>query len=350
MTSTCAGCHSTVYPLERTVLGDHTFHKGCAKCAECGSNLTISSFASAGERLLCKVHYMELFKTAGGKYPTTADVKPAAAPLPKPSLADFLAKESKPAPAPMRSSSSSSSSAATAPPPPPLNNLTPAQRLALFTNQAIAQAEKGGKQPGIEAPKPVVVATVAAPAAVKEAPKTLPFMQAPPATPTKAVVEEPAVGAVVKPAATIQPTPVKPVELPRGTRSTAVTDDKPDAAALFKEKVAQFKSAHPASDVTELAQARARIQALEEEVAVLRARLEQSDAGKEALVMHIVALEKRENVHGAHNKPAASPASPEKALAHAKSLLDKGSISKAQYKAAYKAYQESRMLVGQTSS
>src|SRR5687768_12956281 len=68
-TSKCSHCKETVYPLERLVLAEQVFHKGCAKCAHCQGTLSLSSFASiGGGTLYCKPHYLELFKASGGKY------------------------------------------------------------------------------------------------------------------------------------------------------------------------------------------------------------------------------------------------------------------------------------------
>jgi hypothetical protein len=72
-TSKCTECKETVYPLERTVLAEQVFHKGCAKCSHCQGTLSIASFASVNGRLFCKPHYIELFKSSGGKYTLTRD-------------------------------------------------------------------------------------------------------------------------------------------------------------------------------------------------------------------------------------------------------------------------------------
>ena len=40
----------------------------CAEVLNAGGQLTISNFATSGDRLLCKTHFMEEFATSGGHY------------------------------------------------------------------------------------------------------------------------------------------------------------------------------------------------------------------------------------------------------------------------------------------
>jgi hypothetical protein len=49
-------------------MGDHTYHKSCAKCETCKGQLNIQNFATSGNRLLCKTHFMEEFHSSGGTY------------------------------------------------------------------------------------------------------------------------------------------------------------------------------------------------------------------------------------------------------------------------------------------
>jgi hypothetical protein len=70
----CVKCDKSVYPNDKQVSYDGlVFHAQCSKCADCGSNVTVSNFAIADEddgskTLLCKVHYKARFDAAGGVY------------------------------------------------------------------------------------------------------------------------------------------------------------------------------------------------------------------------------------------------------------------------------------------
>ena len=65
----CPKCSKTIYPNDpKLSMGDHTYHKSCSKCETCNSQLTIKNFATSGDRLLCKTHFMEEFAQSGGKY------------------------------------------------------------------------------------------------------------------------------------------------------------------------------------------------------------------------------------------------------------------------------------------
>eukprot|EP00944_MAST-04C_sp_MAST-4C-sp1_P002933 g2933.t1 len=65
----CGACGKTIYPNDNKLsMGDKVYHKQCAKCEVCGGQLTISNFATSGNRLLCKVHFMKEFSESGGVY------------------------------------------------------------------------------------------------------------------------------------------------------------------------------------------------------------------------------------------------------------------------------------------
>ena len=69
MTKKCPVCTKSVYPNDPKIsMADCIYHKACAKCATCGGQLTISNFSTAGDRLLCKTHFMEEFHRGGGRY------------------------------------------------------------------------------------------------------------------------------------------------------------------------------------------------------------------------------------------------------------------------------------------
>jgi hypothetical protein len=389
--TTCAGCQNAVYPLERINLGDAIFHRGCAKCAHCNATLTIATFASAGDgRLLCKPHFLELFKNSGGKYPTNVPAPsvapssslPAAAPAnasvakSKPRLSEFLSGAgSASSDAPEAATAQQAAVAAskqdfvikTSAPAPslptawthtkPFGQMTNAEKLAMFSNSSVAQVEKG-VLPGVKSPARVESkpAQAAPAAAVPEPAKAVA------AIPPQAIVaakkeqvaatkEPPRLPTTLAPASipTSGPAPaaVAIVAAAAGTTQPALHAQTSAALAsvTFKEKVAQFKVAHAVEDVPklheELATMRARCRELESEVQTLRARLDLADAGKEALVMQIMALEgrKRENV-------SANAASPDRAVLAAKKLLDEGRITRAQFASASKAAAEARAMRG----
>jgi cysteine and glycine-rich protein len=65
----CPKCSKTIYLNDPQVaIVDSTYHKSCAKCETCKGQLTISNFATSGDRLLCKTHFMEEFANSGGHY------------------------------------------------------------------------------------------------------------------------------------------------------------------------------------------------------------------------------------------------------------------------------------------
>jgi len=64
----CSCCEKTVYPMEMIKVDSATLHKQCFTCKHCKRQLTLSSFASVGNNLYCKTHFIELFHSSGGKY------------------------------------------------------------------------------------------------------------------------------------------------------------------------------------------------------------------------------------------------------------------------------------------
>ena len=72
MSVRCKTCDKAIYPMDAQVNLDGTkFHKPCAKCADCGCQITISNFtkneSSEQTVLLCKIHYFKRFRE-GGSY------------------------------------------------------------------------------------------------------------------------------------------------------------------------------------------------------------------------------------------------------------------------------------------
>ena len=70
----CCKCDKAVYANDKQIsLDGLIYHGPCAKCADCGCNISVSNFAVVdgdnGEKtLLCKVHYKARFNAAGGVY------------------------------------------------------------------------------------------------------------------------------------------------------------------------------------------------------------------------------------------------------------------------------------------
>uniref|UniRef100_A0A087X763 LIM zinc-binding domain-containing protein n=1 Tax=Poecilia formosa TaxID=48698 RepID=A0A087X763_POEFO len=64
-TTKCAACQKTVYPLEKLVVGEHTYHKNCFACSHCSTKLNLWNYASLHGKIYCKPHYNQLFKAKG---------------------------------------------------------------------------------------------------------------------------------------------------------------------------------------------------------------------------------------------------------------------------------------------
>lgn len=52
----CSSCGNQVYPVEKLKLDERLFHKGCFRCSQCNTQLTLSDYASFNGLLFCKVH------------------------------------------------------------------------------------------------------------------------------------------------------------------------------------------------------------------------------------------------------------------------------------------------------
>ncbi|MCI4390446.1 hypothetical protein PGIGA_G00122600 [Pangasianodon gigas] len=62
---TCVACHKTVYPLEKLVANQQTFHNSCFRCAHCNTKLSLANFACLHGSIYCKPHFNQLFKSKG---------------------------------------------------------------------------------------------------------------------------------------------------------------------------------------------------------------------------------------------------------------------------------------------
>ncbi|KAG9353479.1 hypothetical protein JZ751_018081 [Albula glossodonta] len=62
---TCVACLKTVYPLERLVANQQTFHRTCFRCCHCNSKLSLGNYASLYGNVYCKPHFSQLFKAKG---------------------------------------------------------------------------------------------------------------------------------------------------------------------------------------------------------------------------------------------------------------------------------------------
>ena len=62
----CPVCNKSVYANDpQLVLDGHKYHKACAKCNDCGCNITLSNFTMCGTVLYCKTHYFKRFHEEG---------------------------------------------------------------------------------------------------------------------------------------------------------------------------------------------------------------------------------------------------------------------------------------------
>ncbi|XP_034027918.1 LIM domain and actin-binding protein 1a isoform X2 [Thalassophryne amazonica] len=62
---TCVSCLKTVYPLERLVANQHTYHSTCFRCSHCNTKLSLANYASLHNSVYCKPHFCQLFKSKG---------------------------------------------------------------------------------------------------------------------------------------------------------------------------------------------------------------------------------------------------------------------------------------------
>ncbi|KAG5445526.1 hypothetical protein CSKR_101012 [Clonorchis sinensis] len=61
----CFTCCKRTYAVDRIVIGDRTYHKGCFRCTTCQRTLLPGTFASLDGVILCKPHYVEQFRRTG---------------------------------------------------------------------------------------------------------------------------------------------------------------------------------------------------------------------------------------------------------------------------------------------
>lgn len=61
----CGVCEKTVYPMERQLYDDMSYHKTCFKCLSCASTLSISAVAKIKGDLYCRVCFKKIFKEKG---------------------------------------------------------------------------------------------------------------------------------------------------------------------------------------------------------------------------------------------------------------------------------------------
>lgn len=64
----CPVCKERVYPMEAVNFEGDSFHKNCMKCSHCNKNVSIKGLAVINGQLFCKPHFVELFKSGGGRY------------------------------------------------------------------------------------------------------------------------------------------------------------------------------------------------------------------------------------------------------------------------------------------
>ncbi|KAF7696207.1 hypothetical protein HF521_006301 [Silurus meridionalis] len=61
----CVMCTKTVYPLERLVANQQTYHNSCFRCTHCNTKLSLVNYASLHNNVYCKPHFSQLFKAKG---------------------------------------------------------------------------------------------------------------------------------------------------------------------------------------------------------------------------------------------------------------------------------------------
>mmetsp|Transcript_22740 Transcript_22740/g.56189 ORF Transcript_22740/g.56189 Transcript_22740/m.56189 type:complete len:214 (+) Transcript_22740:92-733(+) len=64
----CPVCNQRVYPMESVNFEGQTYHKPCMKCTHCNKKVSIKGLAVINGQLYCKPHFVELFKSGGGRY------------------------------------------------------------------------------------------------------------------------------------------------------------------------------------------------------------------------------------------------------------------------------------------
>jgi DNA-directed RNA polymerase subunit RPC12/RpoP len=61
----CAKCGKNVYPIEKLVACNKTYHNACFRCKHCDGKLSLKGFATIDGEPYCKPHYLSLFKSKG---------------------------------------------------------------------------------------------------------------------------------------------------------------------------------------------------------------------------------------------------------------------------------------------
>ena len=66
MSGKCPVCGKAVYPMDPHIaLDGHKYHKACAKCTDCGCQISLSNFTKCDTVLYCKTHYFKKFHEEG---------------------------------------------------------------------------------------------------------------------------------------------------------------------------------------------------------------------------------------------------------------------------------------------
>jgi len=65
----CKVCTKTVYVAEKLSADGKIFHKQCFRCSHCNRTLKLGNYCSFENKLFCKPHFIQLFKSRG-KYDT----------------------------------------------------------------------------------------------------------------------------------------------------------------------------------------------------------------------------------------------------------------------------------------
>jgi len=68
----CCVCNKTVYYSERLSADGHVYHKPCFRCSHCNRTLKLGNFCAFENKLFCKPHFIQLFKSKG-KYDTLSN-------------------------------------------------------------------------------------------------------------------------------------------------------------------------------------------------------------------------------------------------------------------------------------
>lgn len=62
----CPACDKAVYSADPQInLEGSIYHKACAKCEDCGCQISLRNFTKTENTLLCKTHYFKRFHEQG---------------------------------------------------------------------------------------------------------------------------------------------------------------------------------------------------------------------------------------------------------------------------------------------